>query len=262
MTVPALFVAHGSPALAVENNAYTRFLEELGSRLPRPRGIVVFSAHWDSPDQCVDVDEQHSTLYDFYGFPEEMYTIEYPAPGDPEIHNEVLNLFKLHNLHARPVQNRGLDHGVWVFLHHMYPNADIPIIPLSIDSRRSPKEQYIIGCMLSSLREKGVMIVGSGGLVHNLRRLCKNEEPESWATDFDDWIGEQLQTWNLKQLFDYRKKAPFAEEAVPSYAKEHFAPLFYAMGATDNDRRAEKLFQTYDHGCLSLNCWLFGTTTI
>ncbi|MFB5762913.1 DODA-type extradiol aromatic ring-opening family dioxygenase [Paenibacillus medicaginis] len=259
MTVPALFVAHGSPALAVQNNAYARFLKELGSRLPRPRGIVVFSAHWDSPDQCVDVDEQHTTLHDFYGFPEEVYTIEYPAPGDPAIHNEIFSFFKLHNLHTRPVQNRGLDHGVWVILNHMYPEADIPVIPLSIDSRRSPKEQYMIGGMLSSLREQDIMIIGSGGLVHNLRLLRDTEEAESWAAAFDDWIGEQLETWNLKQLFDYGKKAPYANEAVPSYAKEHFAPLFYAMGAADNDRSAEKLFQSYDHGCLSLNCWMFGT---
>ncbi|MDP4095765.1 dioxygenase [Paenibacillus sp. P96] len=258
MTVPALFVAHGSPALAVEDNAYTRFLKELGSRLPRPRGIVVFSAHWDSPDQCIDVDEQHAALHDFYGFPEEMYTIEYPAPGDPAIHNDIIDMFKLHNLSARPVQNRGLDHGVWVILRHMYPQADIPVITLSVDSRRSPKEQYDIGCMLSALREQDILIIGSGGLVHNLRLLRNTEEPESWATAFDDWIGEQLQTWNLKQLFEYGKKAPFVKEAVPSYAVEHFIPLFYAMGAADNDRKAQKLFQAYEHGCLSLNCWMFG----
>ncbi|MGW8440249.1 dioxygenase family protein [Paenibacillus sp. S33] len=258
MTLPSIFVAHGSPTLAVENNAYTSFLAKLGASLPRPKGIVIFSAHWDSPDQCIGADDQHAALHDFYGFPEEMYSIDYPAPGDPKLYEEIKHLFSQHNLFHQPVRNRGLDHGAWVVLRHIYPDADIPVVPLSIDSRRAPQEQYEIGRMLAPLREQGILIIGSGGLVHNLRTLKQTSEPADWAVQYDDWIAQQLQDWNLRHLFQYDKKAPYAKQAVPSYGIEHFSPLFYAMGAADLERSARKLFQSYVLGSLSLNCWAFG----
>lgn len=258
MTLPSIFVAHGSPTLAVENNAYTGFLAELGASLPRPKGIVIFSAHWDSPDQCIGADDQHAALHDFYGFPEQMYTLDYPAPGDPKLCEEIKHLFSQHNLFHQPVRNRGLDHGAWVVLRHIYPDADIPVVPLSIDSRRAPQEQYEIGRMLAPLRKQGILILGSGGLVHNLRTLEETNEPAEWAVQYDDWIGQQLQDWNLRNLFQYDKKAPYAKQAVPSYGVEHFSPLFYVMGAADDQRSARKLFQTYVLGSLSLNCWAFG----
>ncbi|MNW33627.1 LigB family dioxygenase [compost metagenome] len=258
MTIPALFVAHGSPTLAVEDNAYTRFLTRLGSRLPRPRGIVVFSAHWDCPDQSIGVDDQHTAMHDYYGFPDDMYKLTYDPPGDQELSEEIMAMFKQQNLFVRPVQDRGLDHGAWVILRHLYPEGDIPVIPLSVDSRRSPQEQYNIGRMISALRDQDILIIGSGGLVHNLRLLRESDEPEAWAVAFDDWIEEQLAVWNLRHLFLYDKKAPHAREAVPSYGREHIAPLFYAMGTADNNGNAVKLYQEYAHGSLSLNCWVFG----
>lgn len=259
MTIPSLFVAHGSPMLALEEHEYANFLSELGLRLPKPRAIVVFSAHWDCPDQSMTVDESHHTLHDFYGFPEEMYTLNYPAKGSTALNQEIMSLFDANNLSYQPVLGRGLDHGVWVILQKMYPEADIPVVELSVDSRRSPMEQYKIGAMLSQLRKSGVLIIGSGGLVHNLRRINQVEEPEEWAVQFDEWIAEQLADWNLKSLFDYHKKAPFAREAVPSYGVEHFVPLFYAMGAADDERAAKRLIQKYQYGNLSLNCWMFGS---
>ncbi|WP_334077720.1 class III extradiol ring-cleavage dioxygenase [Paenibacillus sanfengchensis] len=260
MVQPALFIAHGSPTLAIEKNEYTKFLRRLGyETLRRPRAAVIFSAHWDSPVQLVSVDERHQTMHDFYGFPEEMYRIHYPAAGDPLLAEEIMSRFNAGNLPSRPVRGRGLDHGAWVVLRAMYPEGDIPVVELSVDSKRSPEEQYAIGKMLAELRRDNVLLIGSGGLVHNLRRMAgEGAAPAAWAALFDDWIGEQLTAWNLRNLFEYDKKAPHARDAVPSYATEHFAPLLYAMGAADPDRKAEKLFQAYQNGSLSLNCWVFG----
>lgn len=261
MAQPALFIAHGSPTLAIGNDDYIDFLRQLGQKtLKRPRAVVIFSAHWDSSVQLLTEDETHSTIHDYYGFPEEMYSIRYPAPGHPELSKEIGALFGSCNLPFRPVSGRGLDHGAWVVLRAMFPDADIPVVELSVDSKRSPSEQYAIGKMLAGLRDENVLIIGSGGLVHNLRLIgVEGTAPASWAVLFDDWIGEQLGKWNLRSLFEYEKKAPHVREAVPSYATEHFAPLFYAMGAADHDRKALKLYQGYEYGSLSLNCWRFGS---
>lgn len=257
MKLPAFFIAHGSPLLAVEDNEYTRFLERLGQDLPTPRGIVVFSAHWDSPEQLLTVDNEHGTMHDFYGFPEELYEMSYPAPGSPELSRRIETLFKDNNLPHQPMLGRGLDHGVWVILSKLYPKADIPVVALSVDSLRSPEEQYEIGRMLSPLREEGVLIIGSGGLVHNLRLLSESDRPEEWALEFDGWIAEQLESWKLDRLFRYEQEAPQARQAVPSYGREHFVPLFYAMGTADTGRQAQRMIQAYQYGTLSLNCWMF-----
>ncbi|MFP4979055.1 DODA-type extradiol aromatic ring-opening family dioxygenase [Paenibacillus sp. CN-4] len=257
MKLPAFFIAHGSPLLAVEDNEYTRFLERLGQDLPTPRGIVVFSAHWDSPEQLLTVDNEHGTMHDFYGFPEELYEMSYPAPGSPELSRRIERLFKDNNLPHQPVLGRGLDHGVWVILSKLYPKADIPVVALSVDSLRSPEEQYEIGRMLSPLREEGILIIGSGGLVHNLRLLGESDRPEEWALEFDGWIAEQLESWKLDRLFRYELEAPQARQAVPSYGREHFVPLFYAMGTADTGRQAQRMIQAYQYGTLSLNCWMF-----
>ena len=145
-------------------------------------------------------------MHDFYGFPEEMYKITYPAPGDSELATQIRQRFEANNLHAKAVTGRGLDHGVWVILRKMYPDANIPVVALSVDSKRSPHEQYSIGTMLSDLREEGILIIGSGGLVHNLRMVHESDEPDEWAVAFDEWIAERLTEWNLNNLFAFDKK--------------------------------------------------------
>lgn len=260
MTQPALFIAHGAPTLAIERNSYTAFLRKLGQEiLSKPRAVVLFSAHWDSPIQFVTSDQTHDTIHDFYGFQDELYEIEYPATGSPDVTGEIEALFRSGNLAYQTVTGRGLDHGAWVILREMYPACDVPVVALSVDSRRTPAEQYAIGKMLMKLREDNVLVIGSGGIVHNLRLLERSgDSPSSWAVSFDKWVEERLASWDLRQLFEYDKRAPHAREAVPSYATEHFAPLLYAMGASDNDRKASKLYQEYEFGSLSLNCWMFG----
>lgn len=256
MKLPAFFIAHGSPLLVQEDNEYTRFLERLGHDLGKPRAVVVFTAHWDSPEQLLTADDQHEAKHDFYGFPQEMYSLTYPAPGDPELSRQISELFHRHNLTHRTVTGRGLDHGVWVILKKLFPAADVPVIALSVDSLRSPKEQYNIGRMLAPLREEGVLFIGSGGLVHNLRLLKEDDQPEAWAQEFDAWVAKGLQSWDLPVLFDYEKKAPHIRDAVPTYGKEHFIPLFYAMGTADEGRQAQLMIQAYQYGTLSLNCWM------
>ena len=193
-------------------------------------------------------------MHDFYGFPEEMYQITYPAPGSAELAAQIRKRFEAGNLYAKAVTGRGLDHGVWVILRKMYPDANIPVVALSVDSKRSPSEQYSIGAMLSDLRQEGILIIGSGGLVHNLRMVHKSDEPDEWAAAFDEWIAEQLSEWNLHQLFAYDKKAPHASDAVPSYGREHFVPLFYAMGAADRGLKSRPCITGFHYCQSQLQC--------
>lgn len=257
MKMPTLFIAHGSPMLAIEDSAYTAFLERLGRRLPRPKAVVIFSAHWDNPDQLLTDADWSEALHDFYGFPAELYDLKYSIPGDRELVQRIQELFKQGNLKSKSVADRGFDHGAWVVLKRLYPDLDIPALELSIDSKRSPSEQYEIGRMLAPLREQGVLIIGSGGLVHNLR-LQSLSGPVPQVEAFDEWVSDKVTGWNLSELFRYDKRAPNVHDAVPSYAVEHFSALFYAMGAADQSRTAKRLFQDRRPGALNLDCWQFG----
>ncbi|GGA52102.1 DODA-type extradiol aromatic ring-opening family dioxygenase [Paenibacillus physcomitrellae] len=261
MTMPSLFIAHGSPMLALEDSAYTAYLQRLGRRLPVPKAIAIFSAHWDDPQQLLTDADRYEAIHDFYGYPEELYQIRYSIPGDRKIAYEVQNLFQQSNLKFKTVPDRGLDHGAWVVLRRLYPDAEIPALELSIDSKRSPMEQYEIGKMLAALRDKGVLIIGSGALVHNLR-LSGDNGPVPQVEAFDQWVSDKISQWNLSELFRFDKLAPNVRDAVPSYAAEHFCPLFYAMGAADNERTAKRLFQDRRPGALNLDVWQFGGTDL
>lgn len=254
--MPSLFIAHGAPTLALENNDYTKMLKELGSRLPIPRAIVLFSAHWEEPVQTVSAVEKYDMIYDFYGFPPEMYDIVYPAKGDTVLAKQVLNLLAEQGIDTRADTIRGIDHGAWVVLRLLYPQANIPVVVLSVNPGLLPEEQYCIGQALTPLRKDGVMVIGSGGTVHNLRRVnWQSTEAEAWAVKFDDWLEEKIEKWDTESLFTYETEAPYAREAVPR--NEHFIPLLLAMGAADNGRKGTLLHQEYQYGTLSLSCWRF-----
>ncbi|GHI00548.1 dioxygenase family protein [Neobacillus kokaensis] len=258
--MPSLFIAHGAPLLAIENNEYTQFLTQLGETMPRPKAIVLFSAHWESRVQMVSNVNQYTTIYDFGGFDEALYKIQYPAQGDEQISKEIEDLFTKSGVPFDIEAQRGLDHGAWIVLRLLYPNADIPVISMSVNSRLTPEEQYNIGKALSVLRAKGVLIIGSGGTVHNLRALkwVDNGEADQWALEFDDWLAYHLQNWDLPSLFKYDSVAPNAEYAVPPYGSEHFIPIFYAMGSADDQRRAALLHRSFRYGNLSHSVWQFG----
>jgi len=260
--LPSLFIAHGSPLVALENNAYTQFLNQLGKTMPRPKAIILFSAHYESPVQRVsDIEGDFDTIYDFGGFPEPLYRITYPAKGSKTITEEIKTLFTRDGIPFEADTTRGLDHGAWVVLRMLYPDADVPVISMSVNQRLTPEQQYQVGKSLSELREKDVLIIGSGGTVHNLRMIGwekDGKEIDQWAVDFDAWLEEHLTTWDTVSLFDYDRLAPNASNAVPSYGKEHFIPIFYAMGAADNVKKAKLLHRSYRYGNLSHSIWQFG----
>lgn len=258
--MPSLFIAHGAPLLAIENNEYTQFLNGLGRELPQPRGIVLFSAHWEYSTQMVSTVENYDTIYDFGGFPEALYRIQYPARGDKQLAEEVAGLLTEHAVPYQMEVRRGLDHGAWVVLRLLYPQADVPVIAMSVNPNLHPGAQYAIGKALCALRANDVLVIGSGGTVHNLRAVNMNENGrvDTWAVEFEQWLSSRLENWDLDALFAYQKLAPNAQMAVPPYGNEHFIPLFYAMGAADNDRDASLLHRSYRYSNLSHSVWQFG----
>jgi 4,5-DOPA dioxygenase extradiol len=254
--MPSYFVAHGAPSIVLEQNAYTAFLTNLAAQLPKPRAIVLFSAHWENPMQQISAVDTYSTIYDFSGFQDELYRITYPAKGELTLSSQIQSLFTQHGIESRLDEVRGLDHGAWAVLKLLYPGADIPVVALSVNRNLSNEQQYQIGKALSELREQDVLIIGSGGTVHNLRRLnWRAEGSDEWAVSFDDWLQDKLETWDLHALFNYREEAPYATESVPT--NEHFIPLLLAMGAGDKKRQAKSLHRSYQYGNLSLSCWQF-----
>lgn len=258
--MPSLFIAHGAPLLAIENNEYTKFLTQLGQTMSRPKAVVLFSAHWESNTQKVSSVDQYSTIYDFGGFDEALYKIQYPAHGDQQIAKEIEGLFTESGVPFELDTQRGLDHGAWIVLRLLYPNADIPVISMSVNSRLSTEEQYKIGKSLSNLRERDILIIASGGTVHNLRALKWNDngQADQWALEFDDWLAHHLEKWDLPSLFNYDTLAPNAEYAVPPYGSEHFIPIFYAMGAAGGSQKATLLHRSFRYGNLSHSVWQFG----
>ncbi|WP_308634994.1 DODA-type extradiol aromatic ring-opening family dioxygenase [Paenibacillus silvisoli] len=255
--MPSYFFAHGAPSLVLERHAYTDFLKQFAADTPKPKAIVLFSAHWEDSVQAVSDVKTYDTIYDFSGFQDELYTLTYPAHGDRGLSERVQALFAKHGIPSKSNETRGLDHGAWAVLKLLYPDADIPVIALSVNRYLTNEQQYNIGKALAELREQDVMIIGSGGTVHNLRRLNwhAGDKADEWAVAFDQWLQEKLEQWDTAALFDYEQQAPYARESVPT--NEHFIPLLLAMGAGDETRQAKLLHRSYQMGSLSLSCWQF-----
>jgi 4,5-DOPA dioxygenase extradiol len=232
MSLPSLFISHGSPMLVLHPGASGPALARLASQLPRPRAIVVVSAHWESRELRVASAEQPRTWHDFHGFPAELYQVQYPAPGEPELAAEITNLLKQAGLPAQLDPERPLDHGAWVPLALMYPQADIPVVQVPLSSHQGPALQRRVGQALTSLRAQGVLLIGSGSITHNLGELDWQAGPDvitPWAQSFRDWIVEKLTRQDNATLDDYRQQAPYAARSHPS--DEHLLPLFFAASA-------------------------------
>jgi len=254
--MPSLFIGHGSPYLAVQQNEYAAFLSELGQRF-NPKAIVIFSAHWESEVLSITyTDDVLDTVYDYYGFPEEMYQIKYPAKGSTEVAQVLEKRFSNAGIKTKRETERGLDHGTWVALRHMFPNADIPVIQLSVNPFLSPKEQFNIGGALQGLREEDILVIGSGTTVHNFNWMFPHaKEPIKEAVEFDNWLIDKIQKRDLDALDQYRQLAPHAHLAVPR--SEHFVPLFIAMGSGDENKMPKVINQTYEFGSMSNLCLEF-----
>ncbi|MBF0619347.1 MAG: 4,5-DOPA dioxygenase extradiol [Candidatus Omnitrophica bacterium] len=230
--MPALFIGHGSPMNVIEDNGFTRRLRKLGQELSRPKAILVVSAHWETGGTRVLTHKQPETMYDFYGFPDALYATTYPAPGAPA--EARLAIEALKGISASSTEDRGLDHGAWAVLYHLFPKADIPVFQVSLDRKISFQEHFAVGKMLSSLREKGIMILGSGNIVHNLGRYHPDvdAEPFDWAVEFDDKIKALLVKRDMAGLIHIEKSgAELAKLAMPT--AEHYLPLLYVLGASD-----------------------------
>lgn len=227
---PAIFFGHGNPMNAVSQNTYTKAWEAMGREMPRPRAILSISAHWFVPETGVTVATAPRTIHDFGGFPRELYQVQYPAPGDPDLARQVQEL--LFPLPVRLDESWGLDHGTWSVLRHVYPQADIPVVQLSIDETQPGSYHYKIGQRLAPLREEGVMIVGSGNLVHNLHAYTWGRhivEPFDWAVKFELQAREMILAGENRPLVEYERLGPEARLSIPT--PDHYLPLLYVIAA-------------------------------
>ncbi|MCT8137133.1 dioxygenase [Anaerobacillus sp. CMMVII] len=248
--IPSLFISHGSPMLALENNEYTKYLKNLGEKYT-PKAIVIFTAHWESEITTISFrDDEYETIYDFGGFPKELFEVKYPAKGSTLVATSVAERFEESGIAFKRDENRGLDHGSWVVLKLLYPDANVPVVQISVNPYLSPKEQFRIGEALRGLGNEDILIVGSGGTSHNLGMIKWGQSnPEPWTVEFDDWLLERLQTRDLPSLFEYAELAPHAKLAVPR--AEHFVPLFLAFGSGDEKHQPKLLHRSYQFGTLS-----------
>jgi 4,5-DOPA dioxygenase extradiol len=248
----AAFVSHGAPTVALEKDEYTAALAAFG-RAERPRAALVISAHWGTRGGvAVNTSARHRTMHDFGGFPQELYRIEYPAPGAPEVAEEALRLLGAAGFRAVAEHVRPLDHGVWVPALLAWPAVDLPIVQASLPDL-PPEDLYRLGQALRPLREQGVLILGSGGLVHNLMELqwgAEDARPAPWAAQFDAWMAERLAAGDVASLLDYRDRAPQAARAAPT--TEHLDPLFVVLGAAREGERPVTLFEGFQYGSLGL----------
>jgi 4,5-DOPA dioxygenase extradiol len=253
---PSLYISHGSPMLALEPGASGPALARLAAEMPKPKAIVIVSAHWESNELLVSGNPQPETWHDFGGFPQALFDVQYPAPGNPQLAAEVVELLKNDGLPARIDAERPFDHGVWVPLSLMYPQADIPVVQVSLPTRGGPALQTRVGHALASLREHGVLLIGSGSITHNLRELdwhAGTESVEPWAQAFRDWMIEKLAANDETALHDYRQQAPNAVRNHPS--DEHLLPLYFARGAGGAFSVSHKGFTM---GALGMDIYRFG----
>ncbi|MBG4413549.1 dioxygenase [Pseudomonas aeruginosa] len=238
--LPTLYISHGSPMLALEPGASGVQLRRLATELPRPKAILVVSAHWESDDLRVTGAAVPDIWHDFYGFPPPLYAVRYPAKGEPALAQRTIELLQAAGLPAQADPQRPFDHGTWVPLSLMYPQADIPVLQLSLPSRLGPALQSRVGQALRQLRGEGVLLIGSGSITHNLGELDWRAGPEAiapWAREFRDWMVEKLQADDEAALHDYRRQAPWAARNHPR--DEHLLPLFCARGGGGGGMRVE-----------------------
>jgi len=260
--MPALFVSHGSPLLAIADSPARRFLSALGSRLPRPEAIVAVSAHHDAPETEITGAPHPETVHDFGGFPRELYEIRYPAPGAPELAERVAALLRAESFLARVDARRGFDHGAWIPLYLMYPRAQTPLLQVSIDTRQNAERHLALGRALRPLRDEGVLLLASGGATHNLGLYMHadgrdDRDVPPFVAAFNEWTAKAIHERRYDDLVRWRELAPYAAQNHPT--AEHFLPLFAAVGAADGEERGERIHSSYDRGLLSLDAYAFGS---
>ncbi len=256
--LPTLFVSHGSPTLALDPGSTGPALARIARSLPPPRAIVVASAHWGARQPTVGACPRPETIHDFSGFPQPLYSIRYPAPGAPEIARRARDLLAAAGFEARVDEERGLDHGAWVPLRFMYPDAGTPALQVAIQYDADPAHHYRVGAALAPLRDEGVLIVGSGSATHNLRevhwREREGENVPSWVQEFRVWLAEALERHDVDALLDYRTRAPHAARNHPT--PDHILPLFVPLGAAGAGATIERANDVVTLGVLGMDAFV------
>jgi 4,5-DOPA dioxygenase extradiol len=245
---PVLYLSHGAPPLA-DDATWTRELADWSANLDKPKAILVVSAHWEEAPLTLGATTTVPLVYDFWGFPEHYYQVKYAAPGAPELADKVRKLLRSTQTPVHDAPERGLDHGAYVPLVEMFPEADIPVLQVSMPSL-DPRELFDLGRKLAPLRDEGVLIIGSGFFTHNLSAMRQVDgtdgSPPAWSSEFDQWGAETLREGDLDALLDFQHKAPAAAIAHPRI--EHFAPLFVSLGASASEGKGETVIDGYWYG--------------
>ena len=257
--LPALYVSHGSPNLAITDTAAHRFLAGLPTMLPRPRAVLVVSAHWCTNVPAIATSERPPMIYDFGGFDRRLYQMVYPAPGAPDVSRRAGDLLRAAGLPVTQDPARGYDHGVWVPLQIMYAQADIPVAQVSMQPHLDARHHHAIGRALAPLRDEGVLIVASGSFTHNLRMIQRDgidNPPPPWVTSFVEWMHAKLEAGEREAVLDAIDIAPNAEANHPY--DDHLLPLFVAMGAAADGEPVKRLHASYEYGVLAMDTYQFG----
>ncbi|OGN93603.1 MAG: 4,5-DOPA dioxygenase extradiol [Chloroflexi bacterium RBG_13_50_21] len=252
--MPALFIGHGNPMNAIEDNEYSRAWQEAAKQIPKPKAILCISAHWETHGTQVTAMEAPPTIHDFFGFPRALFEMQYPAPGSPELANRVIELVK--GITVQPDLSWGLDHGAWSVLCRMYPGADVPVAQLSLDRNLDAAGHYALGRELGLLRREGVLIVGSGNLVHNLRMMVWEDAAFDWAVEYDANVSRWILERNHEPIIHYEKQGKAAMLAVNS--AEHYLPLLYTLGVGGKDEPVSFFAEKLWGGSLSMRCVRMG----
>ncbi|MGZ3696437.1 MAG: 4,5-DOPA-extradiol-dioxygenase [Bdellovibrionota bacterium] len=254
---PVFFVGHGSPMNAIAENSFTQALKRLGSLYPNPKAILCISAHWMTEGTWVTAMEKPKTIHDFYGFPPELFAVQYPAPGSPKLAEEISKLFSAPHLNLDK-EIWGFDHGTWSVLRHMYPAANIPVLQLSLHMEQPAAYHYELGKELRALRDQGILIVGSGNIVHNLSKIRWGDEaePYSWALKFDAWMKEQLEARNDNAIVSEYLDSEAGKLSVPT--NEHYFPLLYSLGAAGENEMPKTEYEEIQNGSISMRTISFG----
>jgi len=254
--LPSVFISHGSPMHALQPGAAGEAWKALGRRLPRPRAILISSAHWETQLPMLTGSAKPETIHDFYNFPEPLYRLRYPAPGAPEVAQRAQELLKDAGIGASIDGLRGLDHGAWSPLLYAYPEANVPVVQISVQPALGPRHHLNLGRALRPLTEEGVLIVGSGHMTHNLRDWSRGAgKPEPYAREFAEWVKEKLEQHDFEALVEYRSRSPHGARAHPT--DEHFLPLFFALGAAPEQARPERVYDAIDSGVLAMDAYVF-----
>jgi len=257
MQMPTLFLSHGSPMLALEEEPTTKFLRGLSKTVPKPAAILIASAHWETDMPRITGSAHPETIHDFYGFPRELYQLRYQAPGNIELAARIQKLLEQAGIQAAIDEKRGLDHGAWDPLIVMYPSADIPVLEISVQPGRDASWHYRVGEALAPLKDENVLIIGSGNLTHNLSEAFRGHQQQApaWVAAFAEWIADRVKDEDVQSLLDWQRVAPYAQQNHPT--PEHFLPFFVALGAAKNSESAQRLNKELALGVLAMDAYLW-----